>query len=387
MKKFFYTFIVAIFVAITYLSCSRVHVGETRGEMNNNKIYSLNAKYKNREQPILFTNGGALDFDASQINQIYSKITNRTDYSNIKQVMIYTKSNIANYSDLDYSKIQGISFYKIENGYLRNYFYQNVNNEFFELSELTLRTGSIHISDINFIVSFAKLDKSQLTTYLIRNSSQSFKINTDYQESMEFSDLVSYYFGSRVKLGSPLTDTEKTELLERQPGAGCNPCGQFKNGFCEYGEESKQGFCEGYLCRYNLVKELLQENNLDISGFIDEKAYAIRDNILENSMFGLKYRSYYYQTSFSHVNFDLDDAIELSLLLPAICEGYENIKNNEGSKILISSEIEAKIMSLVNSIISKNQDSPKFLQILNDVKSDVGYLKNSTIAEVNAKIY
>jgi hypothetical protein len=146
--------------------------------------------------------------------------------------------------------------------------------------------------------------------------------------------------------------------------------------------------CDGYACGQNGAKGILDSNSNSLaSNFDDEKSYLIRDNILENSLFGLKYKSYYYDSSFSKMNFSLSNAIGFAELIPEIYFAYDNIKNNNSQAVLISEMIAQKILSLLDDMIANNSESIYFVKILNDVKSDISYLKNKTVGEVNDAIY
>ncbi|WP_312767716.1 hypothetical protein [Epilithonimonas sp.] len=183
-----------------------------------------------------------------------------------------------------------------------------------------------------------------------------------------------------------MSHEETTEILGLMPGGGCKGCGGGK-GSCDY--DGPIGvYCDENGCSSGYAKNQLISNNSEYAkNFNDAKSYSIRDNILENSLFGLKYENYYYQTSFSELNISLSDAIEYAKILPDLYVAYDNIVTGNSDEILISDVLAQKINNILNNLISTNSDKENFIKILQDIKSDVSYLKNKTIEQVNGKIY
>ncbi|WP_027382896.1 hypothetical protein [Epilithonimonas caeni] len=386
MKKFYYYLLIipTIIFSLIY-SCERDKAVDASSNKTNN-IFSKSAKYKDRTDNYLFTKGGSVEFSVDKINNIYKSVTKKSDNGNVLQFMLFTTGNLSNGNDFDYSKIEGVCFYKLEDGFLVQNMFKKSGDNFVEIPELSLKISSIHMTDVNFLIKYSKLPTYQLTTYLVKNEKFANKSVSEYNESEDFQDFISYYVGSQVKLDNTLSQEETIEILGLLPGGGCKGCGNSR-GVCDY--DGPIGvYCDVNGCSSGYAKNQLISNNSEYANnFNDAKSYSIRDNVLENSLFGLKYENYYYQTSFSELNISFSDAIEYAKILPDLYIAYDNIVNGNSEEILISDVLAQKINNILNNLISSNSDKENFIKILQDIKSDVSYLKNKTIEEVNDKIY
>lgn len=353
------------------------------------------AKYGNRNYTPLFTNGGVLKFNSNnhlnkslnytggKIGSIYEHCTGNNDYDDIYSLSLYTTGIETDESEIDYDKLQAVSFYKIENGFLKHYFYKKDGASYVAVNDLSLNVNGVSIQKTDFNIIYADIPTEQLSVYFVKNNELA---DDTFTPSMQLSDFVSFYFGSQVKLNSNHS-TSKIRQLETisEIGAGmCGTCRSSVSGDCfEF-----TGACDPSICPKSSISTTLDDNNSSYFENINlPKTYMIRDNLLRNSLFGLKYEAYYYHSSFSKLNFSLADAVEFAKILPKIYEGYDNIMNNAGEEILIDEELAGKITTILNNLKNNNQEKVEFTNILNDIIDDVNYLKNRDINYLNERIY
>ncbi|WP_312767715.1 hypothetical protein [Epilithonimonas sp.] len=182
MKKiYYYLLIIPIIIFSLIYSCERDKSAETSSTKTNN-IFSKNAKYKDRTDNYLFTKGGSVEFSIEKINNVYKSVTRKSDNGNVLQFMLFTTGNLSNGEDLDYSKIEAICFYKLEEGFLVQNMFKKSGQNFVEIPELSLKISSIHMTDVNFLIRYSKLPTHQLTTYLVKNENFANKATSEYTE-------------------------------------------------------------------------------------------------------------------------------------------------------------------------------------------------------------
>lgn len=263
-----------------------------------------------------------------------------------------------------------------------NLFFLKINNEFVIVKELDLNCDKITFQNTAFVISYVRFPTNQLSTYNITNPKNlNNKIN-DIETSMELEDFVSYYYGKQVKLDDNQIDNDEAINMIAY-GGGCGKiCSGIPTGVCTAGGCSPRG------CTSTSTKNTLIQNNNSLSVNFDEsKIYAIRDNILENSLFGIKYKNYYYNTSFSMDDLTLSEAISIAEVLPELYSLYDNVSNNRSAKIIFTTELGSKLKAIIESIKSHNQNNTNYIKILDDVKNDIDFLTNKTVAQLNEAIY
>jgi|UPI0006475796 hypothetical protein len=383
MKKLLYAVLSVLMLSIV-LYCSEENLINNSSPEPVKKISNkISAKETN---DFNFTKGGDLNLTSSQISNLYQLCSDETDYTNIKRILLYTSGNENGEQDVNVNNLRGISFYKYKDGFLEHSFYKNNNGTFEEVKDLTLKTSSIKLpmQNIDFVNRHSNLVTTQLTVYSSVNPDY---VNSSIQESNEFNDFMIWDFGSHVKLQKTALD-----VGERLPAQGkCGKCTENVSGRCDWDLNPEYGgWCDPVIetsCRFSFVKSLLSINEQYNSFFNEPKAYEIRDQLLSESLFGQKYKGYYYQTSFGTIDFDFNDSVELASLLPEIYKAYDVYKNNNTEEVVINNEFAVRIISAIDKMRTKNTDKKYFVKILDDIADDVNFIKNKNVGEIKNKIF
>lgn len=382
-KNYYYLLIIPIIICSLIYSCERDKSVETSSNKTNN-IFSKNAKYANPNVDLNFTNSGELNVSQEIINKLFSQSKmNLNILNSTYSIILYTQGNESGKSEIDISKLLGISIYGNRNGTYHHSFYKKLNNEFVSIKQLDLDCDKITFQNTAFVINYAHLPKNQLSIYNITNKfNTSNKTENDIETSMELEDFVSYYYGKQVKLDDNQIDNDEAINMIAY-GGGCGKiCAGIPTGVCTAGGCSPRG------CSSTSTKNTLVENNNPLSNNFDEaKIYAIRDNILENSLFGIKYKNYYYNTSFSMDDLTLSEAISIAEILPDLYSLYDNVTNNRSTQIVFNTVLSTKLKAIIESIKSHNQNNVNYIRILDDVKSDIDFLTSKTVGQLNEVIY
>jgi hypothetical protein len=382
-KNYYYLLIIPVFIFFLIYSCERDKGIDISSDKTNN-IFSKNAKYANPKVDLNFTNSGELNVSQEIINMLFSKSKiNLEILDSAYNILLYTQGSESGKSEIDTNKLLGISIYRNKNGIFHHSFYKKLNNEFVNIKELDLNCDKITFQNTAFVINYAHLPTNQLSVYNIINT---FNINNktadDIDNSMELEDFVSYYYGKQVKLDNNQIDNGEAVNMIAYGGGCMKVCSGIPTGVCTVGGCHPRG------CWSSSAKNLLTENNNTLSiNFDDAKLYAIRDNILENSLFGIKYKNYYYNTSFSMADLTLSEAISVAEILPDLYSLYDNVSNNRSAKVVFSAELGIKLKTIIESIKSHNQSNINYIRILDDVKSDIDFLTNKTVGQLNEAIY
>ncbi len=260
-----------------------------------------------------FTNSGELNVSQEIINKLFSKSKINPDILNSTyNILHYTQGSESGKSEIDTNKLLGVSIYRKKDGIYHHSFYKKVNNEFVNIKEIDLNCDKITFQNTSFVINYAHLPTNQLSVYNVTNNFKvANKTADDIETSMELEDFVSYYYGKQVKLDDNQIDNDEAISMIAY-GGGCGKiCAGIPTGVCTAGGCSPRG------CSSTSTKNTLIQNNNPLSSNFDEsKIYAIRDNILENSLFGIKYKNYYYNTSFSMDDLTFSEAISIAEILP-----------------------------------------------------------------------
>lgn len=377
-KKIFYVFL-SVFSLSILLYCSSDNILEANNESHDKNEIIINLL---RESGNLnFTNGGGINLSSNQIIELYRLCSNDEDYNNVKEILIYTEGNESGTQNIDINKLNGISIYKNKNGYLQHSFYKKNNNDFEIVEDLTLNASKVTLQDVNFIIYYSKLLKNRLTVYSSINPLYN---NQGVEESNDFSDFMVWDYGSKVNFRGPIKLVEGIEPTEGVGNGKCGACEESVYGKCESLDGS---WCDANICQNDRVKNTLVQNNRSIAFFDDNKSYEIRDQFLTKSFIGTKYILYYYNSSFSKMNFSIQESLEFAELIPKIYTAYDKYKNNDIEATLINDEFASEIIISVNKLKSKNQDKKYFVKILDDIIEDVNFIKNKNVGEIKSKIY
>ncbi len=385
MKKFYYYLLIipTIIFSLIY-SCERDKAVDASSNKTNN-IFSKKAKYANPNVDLNFTNSGELKVSQEIINKLFEKSKINLDILNSTyNILLYTQGSESGKSEIDINKLLGISIYGNKNGIFHHSFYKKLNNEFVNIKELDLNSDKITFQNTAFVINYAHLPTNQLSVYNITNT---FNINNktadDIESSMELDNFINYSYGQQVKL-------ENAEEVDSDVVTGMLRIGQGCSGSCEGSPSGVcgNGGCNPRGCISVILQNMLVANNNPLStNFELSKLYLIRDNILENSLFGIKYKNYYYNTSFSMDDLTLSEAISVAKILPDLYSLYDDVSNNRSSKVVFSAELGSKLKAIIESIKNHNQNNTNYIRILDDVKSDIDFLTDKTVGQLNEAIY
>ena len=328
---------------------------------------------------------------------MYNLCTSENDFSNLQKVLIYTTGNENGQQAVNVDNLQGLSFFKYNNGYLEHSFYKKVGGTFVKVDDLTLKCRALVSMDIvDFVVQYSEIITSQLSVYIAQNPNYtgSFAITP----SNEFKDFMIYDFGSHMKLqGTTTAEVGR----RREPTGACGPCLEVKRGDCIYEHNPAPGYydthpAEGFCdisfyndngdCQYFKSQAVLQGNSEYEPVFNTPKTYEIRDE-LEKSVFGRKYSAYYYQTSFYELDFTLQESIQFASLLPKIYGAYDKYKSNEDEAILIDDAFASELTNVIQGIRTKNTNRKYFVKILDDIIDDINFIKNKNVGEIKSKVF
>lgn len=278
---------------------------------------------------------------------------------------------------MNLNKLQGISFYKNRNGFLEHSFYKKNSDTFIKVNDLTLKTSKIALLDIDFIVEYSNLITNQLTVYTVLNPIYN---NSSFGHSNDFRDFMAWNYGSKVGFTKSVDTSSRVRPYEGK----CGHCKEQTRGDCMAADGS---WCDPYICQYSKSQTILSQNSESIEMFDNQKTYEIRDELLSNSFIGNKYMMYYYRSSFSDLNFSVEQSVSLSKLLPKIYSGFNSFKNNNSNVVLIDDSFASEIIEEITKIKSNNQDKIYFIKILDDIVVDVNYLKNKNVETIKSKMY
>jgi hypothetical protein len=389
MKKTYLYAVLSVFSLLFLYYCSDENslnssANEPKLKQKNSKLSSARASNNYN-----FTKGGNLNLSASEIESLYQICSSETDFSNIQKVLIYTVGNENGSQPININNLQGLSIYKYKNGFLEHSFYKRNNGIFSEIQALHLKVGNyLPLEQVDFIVRYAGLPTSGLSVYYSLNTNYA---NDTHTHSNEFNDFMIWEYGTHIKLQNPqLFDSSRRAM---QAGGDCFPCPDETGGWCDYMQDSNQGWCHydrpigGGICKVQGVKSLLQSDD-EFNTLVDlNKTYEIRDQVLSQSLFGNKYKIYYYFSSFDHQNLDFESAVQLGSLLPDIYSAYDKFYKNEVNEIMIDEKLASRITSAINNMKEKNSEKVYFVKILDDVSDDINYLKNKNVGQIKAEIF
>lgn len=381
MKKSFLFTVLSVLSLMILFHCSDENINSSPAPDGSSKK-NVNQSSLNARNDFNFTNAGELSLSNSQIISLYSLCSTETDFTDIHKVLLYTSGNENGEQDVDINNLKGISFYKYKNGFLEHSFYKNNNGAFQKIEDLTLKSSKRIASQyVDFVIQFSSLPTTQLSVYWSDNPADS---KLQYEESMDFEDFMILDFGSHVKLQNSLAG-----VGSRRPIQGrCGTCKEDTNGYCDLDVDGEGNWCEPKIfCPWKTIQSNLANDVTYANLFDINKTYEIRDQLLSQSMFGHKYKLYYYFTSFSELNFSLNESIQLATLLPEIYAAYDRFKNNETNEIVITEEFASDLIEAINEIKQNNSDKTQFLRILDDVKDDINFVKNKNVGEIKNKIF
>ena len=403
-KKILSLFAVLIGICLIIVACSQEIELQNQNEDISKQLMMRTAN-EMESVPPLFTIGGSLETSPSQIQSLY-ELTGNNDIENLRGFIIFTTGNENGIDPINTENLKGISLFHYKNGKLEHSVYvKNIESGTYSVvPALTAYSLGETIPELDYVVYATGLyENSGLSSYsIIKNNNRSF------EESYDLMEIRAITVGQIVSLENvPTTETKllmqqltRAQICPKycnsQDGSVCdhnqNKCLGDRNASLEPANEGIGGTEGGgsniddpKICSkskaYAKVDTSLRNNfNFPLS-------YEIRDDILSNSVFGMKYRSYYYDTSFYKVDIDTEDAVKIALLLPKLYSLYNNFKYSNEEELVFNEETREDITLIIESLKSKNAGNSKLNVILNDVKKDVNFLTGKNIGNLNEILY
>lgn len=334
------------------------------------------------------------------------------DSSDLRGFVLYTTGTENGSDDVNIENLKGISLFNYEGNFLRHTFLKkNLNGNFENVNELSALSAGGFYEEINFAIYKSGIfrEYSNLTMYSSLNNSvyESKTLsdpnnpNSDFIASKQLLQKRAIAIGALVKLDvNPSTNTlNELSMLYNSYRVACCNHGYYQpitifiqeipeppfpgEGPGDGGGGDETDPYDPPICPKRSAERTAGSNYITS----DDIAYEIRDGVLYNSFFGLKYIEYYYNTSFYDCKFDTSDAIKIASLMPKIYSLYEDFKSNKNSKVVFDDDFKNDIIDICESLKSKNSNNSNLIMILNDVESDVLFLHNKSLQSLNEILY
>lgn len=334
------------------------------------------------------------------------------NYSNLRGFVLYTTGTENGSNEVNTENLQGISLFHYEGQFLRHSFLKkNLNDDFENVNELSALSAGGYYEEINFAIYMSGIFRvhNNLIMYSSQNNSvYSHKTladpnnpNSDFKASKQLLQKRAMTIGTMVKLDKAPSQNELDDLsmLYNSYRVACCNHGYYQpisifiqeipeppypgEGPGNGGGSDETDPYDPPICPKRSAERTAGSNYITS----DDLAYEIRDGVLYNNFFGLKYIEYYYNTSFYDCKFDTSDAIKIASLLPKIYSLHTNYKNNKNSKVVFDDDFKNDIIDICESLKSKNSNNANLTVILNDVENDVSFLHNKSIQKLNEILY
>lgn len=262
-----------------------------------------------------FTPGGELGLSHSQISTVYDVI-NVNDFDNLRGLIIYTVGNETG-GEVNLDNLKAVSVFHYRGEKLEHSFYSKNDSGVFEnISYLIAFSSGGGYEEVNFAVFYSNIYKkyNNLSAYTILNTAvyntkplaNEGNPNSDFVASKDLLEKRAMTIGELVSLESTPNQETREALGKLYNNYGNRCCGTFPPKLTinireiqfppepqvpgEGPEENPPMNPEGPCPLFQSRSKTMEQGTSYVSNFDSPLAYEMRDGIMQDSFFGLKYR-------------------------------------------------------------------------------------------------